>query len=146
MSRPFKVGSAEATFGNFGISQNSGNYIANKNIRNSFCNPNMCVKKPKFSSQSQMIAWRNANNLAKKELLNSFNKTNLNINLITKLNLEDVCVIKNNETNDCKTSIVNSDEIYTKYNIDPDGRLFGDNRCNINNFTNYLEYNKPKYN
>lgn len=145
MAQPFKVGSPKAAFGNFNVVQNAGNYILNKNIRNSYCNPNLCIKNPKFTSQSQRIAWRNASNLVKKDIVNSFNKTNLNINLITKLDLEDVCVIKNNETNECTTSINENPELFKKYTIDPEGKLFGDSRCNINNYVNYLVYNKPKF-
>lgn len=145
MPSSFTVGSAKAAFGNFGIPQNARNYILNKNIKNSFCNNNLCVNRPKFSSQSQMIAWRNSNNLIKKDIATSFDKTNLNINLITKLDLKDVCVIKNNVTNQCPTTIVDDNLLYTKYEIDPNGKLFGNNRCDINNFTNYLVYNRPKY-
>jgi hypothetical protein len=144
MAHSFKVIPAKPAFGNFIGTQESGNYIYNKTIRNSFCNPNICIKNPKFGSQSQMLAWRNANNLAKKTIVNSFNKSNLNINLITKLDLEDVCVIKNNLTNDCPTSIVDVTPIYDKYTIDPDGKLFGNTECGINNWRNYLVYNRLK--
>lgn len=144
MAHSFKVIPGKPAFSNFIGSEVYLNYTSNKAIRNSFCYPNICVKTPKFGSQSQMLAWRNANNLAKKTIVNSFDKSNLNINLITKLDLEDVCVIKNNLTNDCPTSIVNNNPIYDKYNIDPEGKLFGNTECGINNWRNYLVYNRMK--
>jgi hypothetical protein len=64
---------------------------------------------------------------------NTFNKTNLNRNLITKLNLSNVNVID---------KIPLSDP-YLAYNIDPDGELFGNSVCGLNNYNNYLEYNPP---
>ena len=62
---------------------------------------------------------------------NTFNKTNLNRNLVTKLNLSNVTVIES----------IPPSEPYLAYNIDPDGELFGNSVCGLNNYVNYLEYN-----
>jgi hypothetical protein len=65
---------------------------------------------------------------------NTFNKTNLNRNLVTKLNLLNVTVIDTNPS---------SEPPYLAYNIDPSGALFGNSVCGLNNYNNYLEYNPP---
>jgi hypothetical protein len=64
---------------------------------------------------------------------NTFNKTNLNRNLVTKLNLLNVTVI----------DTIPSTDPYLAYNIDPSGALFGNSVCGFNNYVNYLEYNPP---
>ena len=74
-----------------------------------------------------------------------FNKNNLNINLITKLDLTEVCVIANATNNACATNIVYDEipDFYINYIIDPSGNLFGNTQCGTNNFLNYLVYNPP---
>ena len=72
----------------------------------------------------------------------SFDKTNLNINLITKLDLTDVCVIQNKANPPvCPTSLGWVDA--SGVTIDPYGNLFGNYVCGINNFTRYMVYNPP---
>jgi hypothetical protein len=65
--------------------------------------------------------------------VNNVDPTNLNINLITKLNLIDVNVIQ-------PVDISSNEYPFLQYNIDPSGELFGNTTCGINNFLNYLEY------
>jgi hypothetical protein len=64
----------------------------------------------------------------------TFNESNLNRNLITKLNLLNVTVIDTNPS---------SEPPYLAYNIDPSGALFGNSVCGLNNYNNYLECNPP---
>ena len=76
----------------------------------------------------------------------SFNKNNLNINLITKLDLTNVCVIEDASGNVCANYGIIYVEIpnfYNRYIIDPSGQLFGNTSCGVNNFLNYLVYNPP---
>jgi len=71
---------------------------------------------------------------------NAINNANLNINLISKLDLTNVPVIQNFATGDVPTTITNSSVPFMDYNIDPSGNLFGDNICGINNWEKYLVY------
>jgi hypothetical protein len=41
------------------------------------------------------------------------------------------------------TDITTSTTVYRSYIIDPSGNLFGNTTCGINNYENYLVYNKP---
>jgi hypothetical protein len=95
------------------------------------------------------------------------NYNNLNINLVTTLNLTGVKVIENNATGESPTTIelpsgashaefiadpadptqfiethlttVHTDDYrYTMYTIDPSGQLFGDTECGLNNWKNKL--------
>jgi hypothetical protein len=146
-SRPFAQNSGKRTFGNFFENQTAGDYILNKKAKTTFCNPNICpiTSNKTVQNESDLL-------LLKKSIYfttygNSvfFNKNNLNINLITKLNLTDVPVISNKKTGITPTTIDLSASIipYLSYNIDPSGLLFGNTFCGINNFENFIVYNCP---
>lgn len=105
--------SANKAFGVFLESQNASEYIKHKKIK---------------------IIKRNLNHL-------QFNKSNLYINLITKLDLNDVYVISNFNTNN--HAVINDKNITSPYkylNIDPNGILFGNTSCTINAYKNFLLY------
>lgn len=66
----------------------------------------------------------------------SFGAGNLNLNLFTKMDLKDVCVVQNLV---CGPSIdANFD---TTYKIDPYGELFGNTICGTYNYQTYLALN-----
>lgn len=120
-------------------------YTANKKAAYSFCNYSSCYpyKLTIGKNYDQMYLLGNSR-LAKKNICKpSFNKNDLNINLFTKMNLQNVCVINNNSTNQCASSIDPSKCFYLNYTIDPSGVLFGNTECGINNFENFLEPNPP---
>jgi hypothetical protein len=65
----------------------------------------------------------------------SFGAGNLNLNLFTKLDLKNVCVVQNN-LGVCGPSIdANFD---ATYKIDPEGELFGNTICGTYNYQQYL--------
>jgi len=70
---------------------------------------------------------------------------NLNINLITSLDLTNVDVLKQSNSNTI-TTIDPNKNFYSTYTIDPNGDLFGKNICGINSYQNYLVYTKPTIN
>jgi hypothetical protein len=76
--------------------------------------------------------------------LNTFKakKDTANINLFTKMDLTNVCTVKNNTTG-CVSSINHSVPFYLAYTIDPSGVLFGNSECGISNFENFLVPNPP---
>ena len=144
MASTFTTNSGFKTFGVFKESQSTTDYTVNKKAQTVFCKANACVPNKSVGSQGQLDLLRKANNLKYYDCVDSFDKTNLNINLITKLDLTDVCVIKNNNTGECPTPL----GIQTRFDasgvtIDPSGNLFGNDVCGINNFTRYMVYNPP---
>jgi len=152
MARPFNnqfqgISSAKKTFGVFLESQDSGDYTQNKTAKTVYCIPNKCTKSIAVGSQNNYLMYKKSNNLTiKPNCLNNVNKSNLNINLITKLNLKDIPVIQDFSDNISPCNIIYPSPIpsYLQYNIDPKGLLFGKTTCGINNFLRYLEYNSPK--
>ena len=151
MARPFNnqfLGSKSANkcFGQFLESQNAGDYILNKSAKTTYCIPNKCTQSFKVGSQNNYLMYKNSNRLTfPSNCLSSINKSNLNINLITKLDLKDIPVIADFSGNKIPSSIVDSNLIipYLEYNVDPRGLLFGNTLCGTNNFLRYLVYNSP---
>ena len=147
MAHSFKSLSARATFGVFNESNDAGAYILNKKAKTTFCAANNCTAGTKVNSQGNLLLLKQSNYLNYYQCTNNINPTNLNINLITKLNLQDVPVIQsNNPPYETPTSMLSNNTtstIYLDYIIDPSGNLFGNTPCGLNNYLNYLEYNPP---
>jgi len=146
MSRPFANNNAKPTFAEINKPQDAGSYILNKKIKFSFCKPNVCHPNKNIGSQSNYQNLIKANTLRFYPCLNSIDKTQLYINLITQLNLNeiDTPIISylngNTYPVDINTSLTTP---FTTYNIDPSGVLFGNTTCGINNYINYMEYYPP---
>jgi hypothetical protein len=147
MAHSFKFIPARPTFGTFNESNDAGCYILNKKAKATFCAANNCRNNTKVNSQGNLLLLKNSNYLNFYKSTNNINPINLNINLITKLNLKDVPVIQSNiypyETPTSITPNSDSSTIYLDYVIDPSGKLFGNTPCGYNNYLNYLEYNPP---
>ena len=141
-SRPFKPYMGKNTFGVFKESNEAGEYILNKKAITTFCNPNICVPSRTLLTQSNRLLLRNANNIYFGISKNTYNTSNLNVNLVTKLNLSDVPVIIDVSGNSPAQLNVTSIP-YLDYTIDPSGNLFGNTICGTNNFQNYLQLNPP---
>jgi hypothetical protein len=140
MAHSFKSNSGVKSFGVFSESQNAGDYIYDKKTRATYCKANVCVRSRKIGSESNYLLFKRANKLSVYPCLNSINKANLNINLITKLDLTDVPVIQDFYTKDVPSTITTTAIPFLDYNIDPCGNLFGNTICGINNFVNYMVY------
>jgi hypothetical protein len=141
MARPFtNSSSANKAFGVFSEPQNAGDYIYNKKTKSTYCNANICTGSLTVGSESNYLLFKRAKKLRVYPCLNSINKANLNINLITKLNLTDVPVIQDSSGN-VPSTINNTTSIpFLDYNIDPSGNLFGNTICGINNWQKYMVY------
>ncbi len=139
MSRPFKnSSSANNTFGQFKEPKDAGDYIYNKKARSTYCVANSCHPSIKVTSEQNKLLFHKSNQLSLYPCRNILNPANLNINLITRLNLNGVEVIKD-LSNNASPSTINSSLIpFLNYEIDPNGRLFGDSICGIYNFKRYL--------
>ena len=141
-SRPFKPYMGKNTFGVLKESQDAGQYILNKTASTSFCIPNVCVPSRTLASQRSRLIVRKANRIYFSRCQDPYNTANLNINLVTVLDLSGVPVIidvsGNYPTNLDVTSIP-----YLDYTIDPSGNLFGNTVCGADNYQNYLKFNPP---
>jgi hypothetical protein len=140
------VNSAKKDFGTFIEVQNAGEYITNKTAKATYCFPNKCKRSINVGSQNNYLMYKKSiNNRKRLNCISSINNTNLYINLITKLDLKNVPVIEDFSGNIVPSSIVDSNLIipYLEYNIDPEGKLFGNTICGYNNFFKYLVYNSP---
>ena len=61
------------------------------------------------------------------------------------MDLQNVCVVNNNNTGNCAYTIDPSLNFYLNYTIDPSGVLFGNTECGINNFENFWVPYPPPY-
>ena len=141
-SRPFKQYMGKNTFETFKESQDAGQYILNKKAVASFCSPNDCVPNRALLTQSNRLLLRTANKIYLGINQDDYNRSNLNINLVTKLDLTDVPVIIDISGNYPAQLDVTTIP-YLDYTIDPSGNLFGNTICGTNNFQNYLQFNPP---
>jgi hypothetical protein len=141
MARPFtNLSSANKAFGVFSESQNAGDYTYNKKAKSSFCQAKFCTPALTIGSENNYLLFKRAKKLIVYPCLNSINKANLNINLITKMKLTGVPVIQDFSGNVVPSTITTESTPFLDYNIDPSGNLFGNTICGINNWEKYLVY------
>lgn len=141
MARPFNnSSSANKAFGVFSEPQNAGDYTYNKKAKATYCNSKICTPSLTVGSENNYLLFKRANKLSVYPCLNSINKANLNINLITKMELTNIPVIQEFSTGNVPTTITTTAIPYLDYNIDPSGNLFGNTICGINNWEKYLVY------
>jgi hypothetical protein len=153
--RLFQTYPARSAFGENNKVQDARDYILAKSTKTKFCNAKYCdvLKRASVATQGDLLLLRNSKKLNSTFISDRipslyFNKSNLNVNLVTKLDLKDVKVVTNNLTGLTPTPIIlnqscNCVPYYNNYNIDPDGVLFGNTICGINNYQNFLVYNPP---
>lgn len=133
---------AKPAFGTNIESDDAGNYIKNKTAKASFCNALKCPQTTIGISQSNYLQLKQARYLGNFRCSPKYGNINLNSNLYTTMNLENVCVINSLATNTCPDTKINpSNVFYTTYQIDPYGLLFGNSQCGINNYLQYRQNN-----
>ena len=149
MSRPFKSYSGKSAFGQVNEPLEGGEYILNKKAKSTYCSPNICHPNKNIGSQSNLLMLKKANTLKFNPFFSTFNKSDLYINLYTKLDLEGVCTISDLSGN-CPVAITTTVPYinpnvpnFSNYVIDPSGNLFGNTTCGINNYIDYMVYNSP---
>jgi hypothetical protein len=144
MAHSFKSNTGIKAFGVFSEPQNAGDYIYNKKARATYCVANNCVPSVKVGSESNLLLFYRSNRLSINLCRNSINRANLFINLLTKLDLSGNIPVIEDLSGNQVPSTINTDVIpYLEYNVDPSGNLFGNTICGINNFVDYMVYNKP---
>ena len=143
MSNIFNVNSAKNTFGVFSEPQTAGDYLYNKKAKTLFCNLNcnsIRNKQKKHMYYENNLLYKRSLQLSNINKTNIIDKTNLNINLITKLDLQDVPVIQDLSNNAIPSSINTKNIPYLTYNIDPSGVLFGNTVCGLYNYEKFIVY------
>jgi hypothetical protein len=161
-----------SAFGTFQPNNSSSDNIKKNKIKSLFCAATSkgCPPTKLVSNSTDLYLFRAyvANNQLPK-----YNTKNLNINLITSLDLSNVIVVESTCT---QTSPIPIDPVagrehiefvaetmdptrfleqhvplaenvddgrYTLYTIDPIGELFGNTPCGLNNYVNYMVLNTP---
>lgn len=143
MSRPFKPYMGKNTFGVLKESQEAGQYVLNKKALANFCPPKICVPSRTVETQSNRLLLRETNRIYYSRCRNPYNIANLNINLVTTLDLSGVPIIQQNNPYAIPANLDVSSIPYLDYTIDPSGNLFGNTICGTDNFQNYLRFNPP---
>lgn len=145
--RLFPTYPAKPTFGVNNAVQNAGDYILEKKIKRNFCNISLCKKNNNIKTQGDLLSLKKSNYLYNKCVSRTFNNSNLNVNLFTKMYLQDVDVISDaygiSPTSIDIPIISEHKPPYVSYNIDPCGSLFGNSICGVNNYQNFVVYNPP---
>jgi hypothetical protein len=152
-TRLFPTNPGKAAFGSLKTGLSAGDYISNKKAKNTYCNISLCRPSNKITKQSDLLLLNKANYLYRKCNSYNLNKTNLCVNLITKLDLTGVKVIASQITGNSPTPIIefknstsgylDQNPYYLIYKIDPCGELFGKTTCGINNYQDFVVYNPP---
>jgi len=148
MSRPFtNTSSANRAFGQFNEPKDASDYLYNKKARSTYSVANSCHPSIKVYSESDRLLFNKSNKLSLYPCRGTVNPANLNINLITRLNLSNVAIIKDLSNNQIPSTIDDNAIPFLRYEIDPNGSLFGDSTCGIYNFKRYLrpEITLPSY-
>ena len=140
MAHSFKNIPAKPCFGANREPMEAGDYIQKKKARVTYCNSNMCMKKNTGTYENYNLL-HTAQQLDRYNCGLPFDKSDLNINLVTKLDTNGLCVLQDASGGACAKNIDPSLNIFNNYIIDPSGVLFGNTQCTINNYINYMIYN-----
>ena len=140
MAHSFKIIPSKSCFGDNKEPTVASDYIKNKKARATNCNSNVCIKKNTGTYENYNLL-HTAQQLDRYNCSLPFNKSNLNINLVTKLDTNNLCVLQDASGGICTTRINPSLKFYENYIIDPNGVLFGNTQCTINNYVNYMVNN-----
>lgn len=141
--RPFNTYMGKNTFGVFNEPRQAGDYTINKKALTWFCPPNACVRNKTGVTQSNYLLLKRAKALYVNDL---YNPADLNMNLVTQLDLSGCSIILENNGNVVPAKLSTTSIPYLAYTIDPSGVLFGNTICGATNFTEYLKYIDPSNN
>lgn len=140
-AKPFaqSFSTGKSTFKSNNESSGAGDYILKKKANAIYCNYTSCADRVRVNNYHSMYLLEKAKLNAKIDKKQTdIGPGDLNINLFTKLDLENVCTIQLNNPVTCPTSLDVTQYFPVIYTIDPTGALFGNSICGTNNFQNYL--------
>ena len=141
--RQFNTYMGKNTFGVLKEPIQAGDYTINRGALVGFCPPNICARNRTGVTQSNYLLLKRAKALYVNDL---YNPADLNMNLVTQLDLSGCSIILDNSGNLVPANLSITSIPYTDYTIDPSGVLFGNTICGATNFTEYLKYIDPSNN
>ena len=141
--RPFNTYMGKNTFGVLKESRQAGDYTINRGALALFCPPNICARNRTGVTQSNYLLLKRAKALYVND---PYDPANLNMNLVTQLDLSGCSIILDNSGNVVPAKLSTTSIPYLDYTIDPSGVLFGNTICGATNFTEYLKYVDPSAN
>jgi hypothetical protein len=144
---------AKPTFGNLKQIVYQSDYLNKKKSKLIYCtNPNICNKFINAKNYNDLYLYNSEKYLNNKFSRVSASKDDLVFALYTKENLKGVCTVQNGfpstcnslgYCDSCKTptiiNIASPVPFYDNHTIDPNGQLFGNTYCGVNNFVSYMD-------
>ena len=141
MAHAYTIYPAKPAFGNYAKHLSYSEVLANKRANHIYYD---CNESNHIRSQSNLLAIRKITSQACAngcEVL-PFNKSNLQVNLITELDLNGIIILELNSNPGTPSKIDPTlRPIYSYYTIDPDNRLSGNTPCAIQKYVNYMILN-----
>lgn len=144
MAHAYTIYPAKPAFGNFAKQLSYSEVMANKRANHIYYN---CKRTNRISSQSELMAIRKITTqicASGCEVL-PFNKSDLQVNLITELDLSGIVILELSSNlalvppviTPCK---INPElrPIYSFYTIDPENKLTGETPCAIQKYVNFM--------
>ena len=134
------------TFGKLHEGTTSGDQIYIKRVQSTYCFPSRCIKVTNYRQLNALRTSFRETYLANQNTIKS-QKNSLVSGLYTELDLTNIKVIAANTTPfGSPTPISTTSVPYIDYRIDPEGKLFGNTVCGLNNFINYKVGNNSALN
>lgn len=144
MAHAYTIYPAKPAFGNYAKHLSYSEVLANKRANHVYYN---CKRTNRIDSQGELMDIRKITSQACASGCNvlPFNKSNLQINLITELDLSGIVVLALNSDLQEVPSVITPAKIdptfrpiYSYYTIDPQNRLSGNTPCAIQKYVNYM--------
>ena len=147
MTHAYTIYPAKPAFGNFTKHLSYSEVLANKKANHLYYN---CKKTNRIDSQGELMAIRKITTQTCAdgcEVL-PFNKSNLQVNLITQLDLSGIVILELTSDFQLVPPLITPAKIdpvlrpiYSYYTIDPENRLSGNTPCAIQKYVNYMILN-----
>jgi len=138
MAHAYTIYPAKPAFGNYTKHLSYADVLANKRANHIYYN---CKRTNRIDSQGDLMAIRKITTQTCAdgcEVL-PFNKSNLQVNLITQLDLSGIIILELNADPGVPSKIDPAlKPIYSYYTIDPNNRLTGNTPCAIQKYVNYM--------
>ena len=141
MAHAYTIIPAKPAFGNYAKHLSYADVMANKRANHIYFN---CKRTNRIDSQGELMAIRKITNAACDNGCNvlPFNKSNLQINLITELDLNNILILELNSNPGFPAKIDPAlRPIYAYYTIDPNNKFSGDTPCAVQKYVNYMILN-----
>jgi hypothetical protein len=147
MAHAYTIYPAKPAFGNYSKHLSYADVMANKRANHIYYN---CKRTNRIDSQGELMAIRKITSQACADGCDvlPFNKSNLQVNLITQLDLSGIVILELNSNLQMDPPVITPAKIdpnliplYSYYTIDPENRLTGNTPCAIQKYVNYMILN-----